>query len=73
MEVYSRELLGTARVLGVDAYRRGLEKTDCPFNPSSPLKKEWLRGWDRAEETLVNSEFSVLSKSAKKIHEEIFE
>lgn len=41
-----------AYALGVEAYRRGLSKEDCPFGMKSD-RYWWLGGWNDADRDLV--------------------
>ena len=34
---------------GIDAYCRGVPRSDCPYAPGTPEHRDWLCGWDEAE------------------------
>jgi ribosome modulation factor len=50
---------------GVDAFCAGLPRNACPYEPGTPERSDWLRGWDEAEE--IDFEDAVLrTQSARR-------
>ena len=35
---------------GIDAYCKGVPRSACPYAPGTPQHRDWLCGWDEAEE-----------------------
>ena len=35
---------------GIDAYCKGLPRVACPYEPDTLEYRDWLCGWDEAEE-----------------------
>ncbi|HEX3348008.1 MAG TPA: Rmf/CrpP family protein [Acetobacteraceae bacterium] len=31
---------------GVDSFRQGVPRDDCPYPPGAGEREDWLRGWD---------------------------
>lgn len=34
---------------GMDAFGRGIERSECPYPENSDEREEWLEGWDQAK------------------------